>query len=225
MSKFQVLFISTPGIGNLVPTVEFAQRLINHDRRFSSTVLIISLSQRPIVNSYIQSRASTSSDINFIHLPPADSPSPDHYQSSLGYISLFIEKHKLHVKNAIAKIQTQSDSVRVAGLFVDMFTTPMIDVANELHIPCYLYFASPASFLGFMFHLPVLDTQLATEFIHSDDPDELIVPKDSSTELIVPCFANPLPPLVLPTSVLKRRQDSHYWFLHHARSLLRWTGS
>lgn len=91
----------------------------------------------------------------------------------------------------------------------------MIDVANELNIPCYLYFASPVTFLGLMLHLPVIDVQLATEFIESDN--ELIVPKDPATELIIPGFANPLPPKVLPTSVLKRRSDGYSWFLYHTR--------
>ncbi|KAF2286762.1 hypothetical protein GH714_027993 [Hevea brasiliensis] len=216
MSKYQVFFVSTPGIGNLVPTVEFAQRLIHHDPRISSTIFIISLSQRPIVNSYIQSRASTYSGVNFIHLPPVDTPSPDQYQSSLGYLSLLIQKHKLHVKHEIDKLQqAESDSARVCGLLVDMFSTSMIDVANELNIPCYLYYASPVSFLGFMLHLPVIDTQLATEFIDSDN--EMIVPKDAATELIIPGFANPLPPKVLPSSVLKRKKDGYSWFLYHAR--------
>ncbi|EEF34244.1 hypothetical protein RCOM_1196290 [Ricinus communis] len=98
-------------------------------------------------------------------------------------IYLLIDEHKLHVKHAIANKlqQTQSsDSLQVSGtLFVDMFCTFMIDAANELHIPCYLYFSSPASFLGLMLHLPVLDTQLATDFIDSDS--DFIVPKDPST--------------------------------------------
>lgn len=109
-----------------------------------------------------------------------------------------------------------TDSVRVAGLFVDIFCTSMIDVANELGIPSYHYFASPASFLGFLLYFPTLDTQLATEFVDSDTG--LIVPKDSSiTELKIPSFTNPLPPLVLPTTALKRQQDGYKWFLYHGR--------
>ncbi|EEF34246.1 UDP-glycosyltransferase 43 [Ricinus communis] len=216
MRKLQVLFISTPAVGNLVPTVEFAQRLTDHDPRFSSTVLIISMAQRPIVNAYIQSCCSTASSataINFIHLPsPEDPPSPDQYQSSFGYMCLLIDRHKVHVKHAIS--QLLHNEVQVSGLFVDMFSTSMVDVADELNIPCYLYFASPASFLGFMLHLPILDTQLATDFIDSDN--DSIVPKDPSTKLIIPGFANPLPPQVLPTYVLRRKQDGYSWFLYHA---------
>ncbi|KAK7846347.1 udp-glycosyltransferase 71k2 [Quercus suber] len=74
---------------------------------------------------------------------------------------------------------SESNSVpKLAGLFVDMFCSSIIDVAKELDIPCYLYFASPASFLSFILHLPVLDTQnqLTPEFAESDT--KLVIPED-----------------------------------------------
>ncbi|KAJ4702540.1 Glycosyltransferase [Melia azedarach] len=225
MKKLHLFFISTPGIGNLVPLIEFARLLTNHDRRFHATVLLISIPKRPIVTSYIQSRGASSSlddnPITFVHLPAVDPPSSDQYESSLAYLCLLIDKHKPHVKHAIAnalqiRSNSDSDSVRVAGFFVDMFCTSMIDVANELGIPSYLYFASPASFLGFLLYLPTLDAQLATEFVDSEHT-QLIVPKDSFTELKIPSFVNALPPLVLPTTVLKRKEDGYAWFLYHAR--------
>ncbi|KAK8718319.1 hypothetical protein V6N13_045556 [Hibiscus sabdariffa] len=214
-NKCEVVFIPHPSIGNLVPVVEFARNLTRHDPRFSATVFIITVHQRPIVNLYTQSlpnAASRSDRIKFIHLPTVEHPTPDQYQSSLGYLSLFIDKHKPHVKHAISHLISTTS---VAALFVDMFTTSMIDVANQLRIPCYFFFASPASFLGFMFHLPELDKQLAVDFVESDSG--LIVPKRSAVELIVPSFAKPLPPNLLPTSVLKRNKDGYFWYLEHAR--------
>ncbi|XVF00453.1 hypothetical protein REPUB_Repub04eG0002600 [Reevesia pubescens] len=215
MNKYQVVFISTPSIGNLVPTVEFAHHLTHRDPRFSATVLILTVHQRTIVNTYIQSLSTSATDINFIFLPTVEPPTPDQYQSSLGYLSLFVDKHKAHVKHAISNLMSSTTGAPVAALFVDMFTTSIIDVAKQVGIPCYLFFASPASFLGFMLHLPALDTQLATDFVDSETG--LIVPKDSSIELIIPSFEKRLPPSMLPTSVLKRNKDGYSWFLNHAR--------
>ncbi|KDO77236.1 hypothetical protein CISIN_1g039408mg [Citrus sinensis] len=223
MKKFRVVLICTPEMGNLVPLVEFAHLLTNRDRRFCATVLIMTVPERPIVNAYVKSRdaLATTTDahnINFVYLPSVDPPSPDQYKSTLGYLSLFIEKHKPHVKNEITNlIETESDSEdsdRVAGLFIDMFCTSMTDVANQLGIPCYLYFASPASFLGFMLHFPNIDAQIANEFVESNT--DFFVPKDSTTELVIPSFANPLPPSVLPSTVLKRKRDGYVWYLRHA---------
>ncbi|GLU08635.1 hypothetical protein SLE2022_255350 [Rubroshorea leprosula] len=216
MTNYKVVFISTPAIGNLVPTVEFVRHLTSRDPRLSATILILTIDERTVVNAYIQSIAASTPPAvtNFIHLPALDPPTPDQYQSSLGYISLYIEKQKSNIKNALLDLMS-TKSFRVSGLFVDMFCTAAIDVAEELGVPCYLFFASPASFLGFMLHLPALGDKLATEFV--DSPTGLIIPKDSATELIVPSFANPLAPPVLPTIVLKRKRDGYFWYLHHAR--------
>ncbi|KAH7569699.1 hypothetical protein JRO89_XS06G0247400 [Xanthoceras sorbifolium] len=214
--KFQVVLICTPEMGNLVPLVEFAHLLTNRDRRFSATILIMTLSQRPLINEFVKSRQASSPDINFVYLPTVDPPSPDQRTSTLGYISLFIEKHKPHVKHAITNLMsTESDSVRVAGLFIDMFCTSMIDVANELGVPCYLYFASPASFLGLMLCYSDLETQLTNELVESST--ELFVAKNPSTQFHIPSFVNPLSSLLLPTTVLKRNRDGHVWYGRHGR--------
>lgn len=210
--KLELVFISTPGIGNLVPVFEFAHLLVDHDPRFSATILIVTMPQRPLVNTYVQSRAAApASNIRLIDLPAVEPPSPDQFQTSIAYISLLIEKHRPHVKHAITDLMaaaTESASnhspSRVAGLFIDMFTTSMIDVANELGIPCYLYFSSPATFLGFMLHLPILDSKL--------NPTDL---SGLDSELVLPEFVNPVPLSVLPPSVLKK--EGYAWFLHHAR--------
>ncbi|XP_031269999.1 UDP-glycosyltransferase 43-like [Pistacia vera] len=226
MNKFHVFLICTPEMGNLIPLVQFARLLTTRDPRFSATVLIITVEERHIVKSYVKSQATSAVDddrITFVYLPTVDPPSPDQYTGTLGYLSLFIEKHKPHVRNVILDLMeagysdSMSDSVRVAGLFVDMFCTSMIEVARQLGVPCYLYFASPASFLGFMLNYPALEAQLATEFV--DSGTELFVPRDSSTEFTIPSFANPLPHFVLPSSVLRRGQgqDGYLWYLRHAR--------
>ncbi|KAL6201719.1 hypothetical protein ACLB2K_025431 [Fragaria x ananassa] len=205
MSKSEVVFISTPGsIGNLVPLVEFAQRLVNHDPRLHATFLIITMPQRPIINTYIQSRAAASATtINFLHLPIVDPLTEDEYQSSIAYLSLLIQKNKLHVKHALTGLISSAESNPVVAFFVDMFCTSMIDVANELDVPCYMFFASPATFLSFMFHIPVLDAEISDSF------------GDLDTELTIPGFANSVPPMVLPTALLNKKGDAYACYLTH----------
>ena len=213
MTKFEVVLIATPGFGNFVPIVEFAQRLIDHDPRFSATILIITMPGRPLLDMYIQSRVATSATkIKFVHLPTVDHPSPDQSQIFVAHVSSLVEKQKPNVRQAITNLMgteldsdSESNSVpQLAGLFVDMFCTSIIDVAKELDIPCYLYFASPASFLSFMLHLPILDTHLTTTELAELD-----------TELVIPGFVNPVPPSVLPPVALKR--DGFSCFLYHGR--------
>lgn len=130
MTKFEVVLIATPGFGNLVPIVEFAQRIVDHDHRFSATILIINMPGRPLLDLYIQSRVATSTtNIRFVHLPAVDFPPSDHSKIFIAHVTSLIEKHKHHVKEAITNLMapeldsdSESNSVpRLAGLFVDMF--------------------------------------------------------------------------------------------------------
>ncbi|XP_050370469.1 UDP-glycosyltransferase 43-like [Argentina anserina] len=203
-SKSEVVFISTPGaFGNLIPLVEFAQLLVNHDPRFHATILIITMPQRPVINTYIESRAAASAtSINFLHLPIVDPPAEDEHQSSIAYLSLLIQKNKPHVRHALHDLKSSVESNPVA-FFVDMFCTSMIDVANELEIPCYMFFPSPATFLNFMFHIPVLDAKISGEW------------GDLDAELTIPGFVNSVPPLVLPTALLNKKGDAYACYLTH----------
>lgn len=201
MTRYEVVFIATPAIGNLVPTVEFANVLTKHHPQFSATVIIITMPQRPLVNTYVQSRASSvTNNLRFLHLPTVNPPTPDQYHSSIAFISLLIQNHKQHIKQALLNLtstESRDDSVQLVALFVDMFSTTIIDVAAELSISCYLFFASPASFLSFTLHLPGIDSV------------------ESETEFTVPSFKNPLPRPVLPTLVLKA-DDGYSWVSYHA---------
>nr|XP_017235634.1 PREDICTED: anthocyanidin 3-O-glucosyltransferase 2-like [Daucus carota subsp. sativus] len=205
-----IVFIAAPTIGNLVPAVEFATQLTNTYPCLKATVLVITMSTRPLIDTFVDSRANVNAgNVSFVYLPPTEPPSPDQYNSFVGFMSLSIEKQKTHVKNALVDLmQTRSEPtnsvVPLAGLFVDMFCTSMIDVANEVGVNSYVYFASPASFLGFMLHLPVL-TKLSAEL------------DDSDAELRIPGFVKPVPVSVLPTFFLTRNKDDGCsWFEYNA---------
>ncbi|XP_010058058.2 UDP-glycosyltransferase 43 [Eucalyptus grandis] len=202
--EVEVVFVATPAIGNLVPAVEFAQRLADHDPQFRSTILVITDPHRPLVSSYVHSRAASAAaasgdgNLRFVHLPQADLPNPSEYQSAFAYISLHMANHAPLIKQAIVNLR--SAGTRVAALFLDMFTIPMADVALELGMPHYLFFASPASFLGF------------TSYILDPEARRAIESEDMSIELPIPSFANSVPKRVLPSLVLKWK-DAFTMFL------------
>ena len=111
MTRSEAVFISIPAIGHLVPIVEFANLLTKHHPRLSATILTITLPQRPIVNTYVQSRASSSTNLRFLHLSSVDPPTPDQYQSGFGFISLLLQKHKPYVKDALLKLMNPSGQI------------------------------------------------------------------------------------------------------------------
>lgn len=190
--------IATPAMGMLTPAVEFARHLVRRfPGRLSATVLLISVPHWPTIHSYTQSLLATSSpNLNFVLLPTMDPPSPDHFNSYVAHTFALIDQHKSHVKNAIAESKR-----RVVGLFVDLFCTSMIDVADGLGIPSYIYFASPAGFLSFVLDLPILDSELAS---------------DSVNEFRIRGFANPVPRRALHATVLDRG-DGFFTYMYHSR--------
>ncbi|PON54000.1 UDP-glucuronosyl/UDP-glucosyltransferase [Trema orientale] len=201
-SQNEVIFMATPAMGMLSPAVEFARRLVDHHP-----------------GSCLPPSSSPLSHTGPPYTPTPNPSSPPHHTTSASSSSpprtlphlitstltsptspLSIDQHKPNVKNAIS-----NDSKRrvVVALFVDLFCSSITDVADELGIPSYLFFASPAGFLSFALDLPILDSQLASE---------------SLTELRIRGFANSVPRRVLHRVVMERGHG-HSWYLQHARKL------
>ncbi|XP_008229637.1 PREDICTED: putative UDP-glucose flavonoid 3-O-glucosyltransferase 3 [Prunus mume] len=194
----ELVFIPSAGMGHLVSAVEMARLLVaRHDRLFI-TVFIMKLPfDSKGTESYIASLEASpvSPRVNFITLPKV--PTIDKHMSPNSFRNQFIESHKTHVKNAVAELtESESDSrPRLAGFIIDMFCTTMIDVADEFGVPTYMFFTSPAAFLGLLFSL-----QRIRDVYNKDVSDF----KDSDAELALPTFVNSVPAKVLPSVLLDK---------------------
>ncbi|XP_010260883.1 PREDICTED: UDP-glycosyltransferase 71K1-like [Nelumbo nucifera] len=203
MEKEELVFVPSPGAGHLVSTIELAKRLIDRHDRLSITVLCIK--PPSILNAgYIDSLASSAPWIRWIELPSVDPPSPETCKLPFSFISRFIEGHRPHVKQAVTQLMASQRQSRIAGLVLDLFCSPLIDVAAELGIPSYMFFTSPAAMLGLMLHFPTLNSQTTTDL------------KDS-VELIIPSYVNPVSPRFLPVSLWIRKEDAYIRWLYHCR--------
>ncbi|XP_031278164.1 anthocyanidin 3-O-glucosyltransferase 2-like [Pistacia vera] len=194
--KVELVFIPTPGVGHLVSTVELAKLLVHRHQYVSITVLIMTLPSDTKVNAYLDS-LSAPSRINFVHLPNDHVSLPG--SNPRKFFPSFIESHKPHVKQTASKLlhsqSASDDSPRLAGFVLDMFCTYMIDVADELGLPSYIFFTSSAASLGLTFHAQSLYDEL------NKHTAEL---KDSDTELKIPTLVNPIPAKILPSLYLEK---------------------
>ncbi|XP_039172478.1 putative UDP-glucose flavonoid 3-O-glucosyltransferase 3 [Eucalyptus grandis] len=192
----------------IVSMVEMAKLLVNRDPRLSITILIMKLPIDSEVDSYTSSLATSmaAARIRFIHLPHVNL---DTKISSGKFFSDFMESNKPHIKRAIADLTDLAASTwRLAGFVIDMFCTTMIELADEIGVPSYVYFMSSAAFLGLMLHLQSLQDEQhvdITEF------------KDSAAELDIPSFEHTLPAKVLPSAVLFKEEVRP--FLEHAKRI------
>ncbi|KAF8041582.1 hypothetical protein BT93_A0238 [Corymbia citriodora subsp. variegata] len=209
MTHAELVFVPSPGMGHLVSMIEMAKLLINRDPRLSITVLVMKLPFDSDVDSYTNSLATSmaAARIRFVHLPREDT---EVEISSGNFIEHVIESNKPHVKRIVAELARSSASLtrRLMGFVLDMFCTTMIDLADELGVPSYVFFTLSTAFLGLMLHLQLLQDE------HRVDITEF---KDSASELDFPSFTNPLPAKVLPTLVLVK--DAVRMFLEHARRM------
>ncbi|CAI0374447.1 unnamed protein product [Linum tenue] len=204
----QLVFVPAPGIGHLVSTIEFSRRLLHRDTAISVVILLVKFPP-PFgddVDGYVKSFCGAIDDdddrrIQLLTLPqlppPPSSSSPERPKSAEHFISTLIEAHRPLVKEAILNLALPS----VAGLVVDLFCTSMIDVADELRIPSYLFFTSSIAFLGFMIYLP---NRVGSGFELTDDP----VP--------IPSYADPFPSRFLP-SVFLDKHGGYSTMKNHGR--------
>ncbi|KAD5960952.1 hypothetical protein E3N88_12425 [Mikania micrantha] len=206
MEKLELFFIPSPLMGHVGQAIELARLFIKRFHHLTITVLVIKLPNDPIGTDYIDS--FTKDDrIKFIHFPPMDL---DLFQDcpTVGFMNdAVINRHKPIIRELVASRLTRFNESgssfdpvnRLGALVVDMFCTPVIDVAKELNVPTYVFFTSNAAFLGSMFYFQTLDDEL------DQDISELV---QSRTEIVVPSYANPVPSRVLPSLFLDKDQWS-----------------
>ncbi|GAB4848197.1 hypothetical protein Ancab_002864 [Ancistrocladus abbreviatus] len=205
MKKAELVVIPLPGMGHLIPAVGIAKRLVEHDERISITLLVMNLpflANDDKIKS-LQADASTNGRITFLLLPELERPME---RNSRAFLQQLVTEYKPIVKRVVQEqvmssgsASTCSDSpIQLAGFVVDMFCTDMIDVANELNVPSYLFFTSGAGLLNLTFHFQTLTDDHGVEVI--DEFKDL----DTDHELDVPGFRNRIPTSVLPSMFLEK---------------------
>ncbi|KAK1430431.1 hypothetical protein QVD17_13150 [Tagetes erecta] len=178
----ELVFIPAPGVGHIMSTVEMAKLLVSRDQRLSINVLLIN-PPHPVspLTDYIESVTKNMNEhIRFTevardHTPPKVDP-----KAFLPSFNEFIRSHCKYVRDIVANmISNQDGSRKVVGFVVDILCVSMIDVANELRVPMYVFFTSNAAFVGFNLYV--------------DQNQHVIELSDSDREIVMPCFVNPVP--------------------------------
>ncbi|XP_075085210.1 hydroquinone glucosyltransferase-like [Nicotiana tabacum] len=146
-----VVLLPTPGMGHLIPLVEFAKRLI-YERNFSITVILptdglISKSQ----NKFLNSLPST---MNYLLLPPVNfSDLPDDVKAKTR-ISLTVTRSLPSFREVFMLLV---ETKKIVALVVDLFGTDTFDVAKEFNVSPYIFYPTTAMCLSLFLYLPTLD--------------------------------------------------------------------
>ncbi|KAM0952181.1 putative UDP-glucuronosyl/UDP-glucosyltransferase, UDP-glycosyltransferase family [Dioscorea sansibarensis] len=198
--KLELIFCPSPGIGHLISTIELAKKLVTgYNNHFHATILNIQHHVPAWSNattSYINSITTSGLDIQFQDLPQVDPPYKENMKGET-FICLFIEAHKAHVHEAVSRhLATTS----VAALIFDILCVSMLDVAEDLNVPGYIYIPSNATFLGLMLYLQTLDVKVLSE-IEEDVKDVIDIP-----------VLNSAPPLSMPGFMMDKKDECYTIF-------------
>ncbi|GMJ01388.1 UDP-GLUCOSE-DEPENDENT GLUCOSYLTRANSFERASE 72 B1 [Hibiscus trionum] len=201
MAKAQtphIAILPSPGMGHLIPLVEFAKRLV-HQHSFNVTFFI------PVDGSPSKAQKSTlgslPSSIDSVFLPPvnlADLPGDLKIET---VISLTVSRSLPDLRDAFKSLAAKT---KLVGLVVDLFATDAFDVADEFGVSSYVFFPSTAMALSLFLYLPELDKTVSCEY--RDMPEPVRIPG---------CI--PVHGKELLDPAQDRQNDAYKWLLHHAK--------
>ncbi|XP_031125064.1 anthocyanidin 3-O-glucosyltransferase 2-like [Ipomoea triloba] len=178
----ELFFFPALGMGHLLSAVEMAELLIHRDHHISITIFILKPPLDLKITSFIQSQTSERR-LKFVTLPvdesiPIDSTKPTP-------LMIPIDPYKPRIREYV---QETIRSIRLGGFVVDMFSTAMIDVADEFGVPTYVFYTSGAAVLGFLLHMQ----RISLEGLRGCERD-----------LNIPTYANPFPSKLTPSALLE----------------------
>jgi hypothetical protein len=204
MATPTVVLLPVWASGHFMPTLEAGKRLVAAlGAGFSLTVLVMGAPTRESaleVAAHV-ARETNGGVVSFRHLPPVEPPTD--CATVEEFTSRYIHLHAPHVKEAVAALPGPA-----VALVVEFTSTTMLDVARELGVPAYVYFASSAAMLAVMMRLPALHEEVPADFAEMDG------------ELVhdVPGLP-PVPASCMPASVMVRSSPSYADTAYHGGRL------
>ncbi|KAL4363154.1 hypothetical protein GQ457_04G030750 [Hibiscus cannabinus] len=200
MAKTQtphIAILPSPGMGHLIPLVEFAKRFV-HQHNFTVTFVI------PTGDSPTKAQKSAldslPSSIDYVFLPPVDLSDLPRDAKIETVISSTVARSLSFLRDTLKSLVAKT---KLVGLVVDLFGTDAFDVAREFNLLPYIFFPSTAMTLSLFLHLQKLDPMVSCEY---KDLPEVRIPG------CIPINGNEL-----LDPVQDRKNDAYKWVFHHAK--------
>ncbi|TVU39008.1 hypothetical protein EJB05_12409, partial [Eragrostis curvula] len=199
-----MVFLPCWGTGHFMSMIEAGKRMLNSSGGALSLTVLVMQPPTPDkaseVEEHVRREAASGLDIRFIHLPAVEPPTDcsSMEESTFRYIEL----HAPRVGEAIAGLASS-----VAAIVVDLFCTPLLDVAaGELAtVPRYVYFASTGAFLALMLCLPALREERGA-----------VTLREAEEAVHVPGLP-PVPASYMPVCLASK---NYQWFEYYGRRFL-----
>lgn len=193
--KPHIAIVPSPGMGHLIPLVEFAKQLVLH-HDFSVT-FIITTTGSELLKAQKLALDNLPQSIKLIFLPPVSFEDLSKDTRIRAKLTLAITRSLSLISEAIRSLVSTS---RLVALVTDHFGTDAFDVAFEFNVPPYLFFtASPLQLAFLLFNLPTMDLNVSCEY------------RDMPTQVVdVPGLGVPFHVSDHPDLVQNRKSDDAY---------------
>ncbi|CAI8615534.1 unnamed protein product [Vicia faba] len=148
-----VLMLPSPGMGHLIPMIEFAKRIPLHQ---SLHITFVVPNAGPPSKAQTTVLQSLPNSISHTFLPPVTFTDLPPNTKTETLISLTV---LLSLPSLRQTIHSLSVSHTITTLLVDHFGTDAFDVADEFNLPKYIFYPSTAMSLSLFLYLPRLDQE------------------------------------------------------------------
>lgn len=193
-----IAIFPTPGMGHLIPLVQFAKRLASL-HKFTATFIIPN--EEPLSKAQKIFLDTLPDGLDYVVLPQVNLDDLSADVKAETRISVMISRSLPSLRDMVKSIITTK---KLVTLVVDLFATDALDVAIEFKVSPYIFFPSTAMALSLFLYLPKLDEETSCEF--RDLPGPVQIPG---------CM--PIHGKDLLAPVQDRKNDAYKWVLHHAK--------
>ncbi|KAJ4954736.1 hypothetical protein NE237_011519 [Protea cynaroides] len=163
----QIVILPAPGMGHLIPLVEFAKQFIHH-HDFSITFTIPNDGSPTNAQKEVLDSLPKSIDTIFLSPVNLDDLSKDTNVETRIYLT--ISRSLSSLRDAF---EVLTATTPIAALAVDLFGSDAFDVAKEFNVPSYSFLPLPALLLSLYLHLPKLDKTHSCEYRDLHEPVKL----------------------------------------------------
>ncbi|KAJ1285267.1 hypothetical protein BS78_03G267200 [Paspalum vaginatum] len=171
MTKNVVLYPGL-GVGHLTPMVELAKLFVRHG--VAVTVALVEPPVKAPNFSATVARAAASNPTITFHVLPPPPPEPSGATSTTSSDDGTPKSHVLQMFDYLGAMSAPlRDFLRslpaVDALVIDMFCVDALDVAAELRLPVYYFYASGAGDLAVLLNIPSVRAGMKTSFTELGD--------------------------------------------------------
>ncbi|KAK4592799.1 hypothetical protein RGQ29_017089 [Quercus rubra] len=164
--KPHIAILPCPGMGHLIPLVEFAKLLLLH-HDFHITCIIPTIGSPSEAMKEVLQALPTS--IDHVFLPPVSMEDLKGANPGL-QIELTMTRSLPSLRDVLTSLVA---TTQLVALVIDPFGVDALDVAKELNVSPYIFYPTNAMVLSLVLNLPKLDETVSCEYRDLPEPVKL----------------------------------------------------